>query len=44
MPFNGNNPNERINYIIKSISDYFQDYTDSEKMGYADPKNPYPNK
>jgi hypothetical protein len=23
MPFDGNNPNERINYIIKSISDYF---------------------
>lgn len=44
MPFNGNNPNERINYIIKSISDYFQDYTDSEKMGYADPKNPFNSK
>ena len=39
MPFNHKNPNERINYIIKSISDYFQDYTDSEKMAYADPKN-----
>ena len=44
MPFDGNNPNERINYIIKSISDYFQNYTDSEKMGYADPKNPFNSK
>lgn len=39
MPFDGTNPNERINYIIKSISDYFQDYSDSEKMAYTDSKN-----
>ena len=39
MPFDKTNPNERINYIVKSISDYFQDYSDSEKMAYADPKN-----
>lgn len=39
MPFDGTNPNERINYIIKSISDYFSDYSDSEKMAYTDSKN-----
>ena len=44
MPFDGDNPNERINYIIKSISDYFQDYTDTDKMGYADPNSLYHDK
>jgi len=39
MPFEGKNPNQRILYIIKSISDYFSEYSDSDKMAYTNPKN-----
>ena len=40
MPFDGPNPNERINTIIKTISEYFSDYSDSVKMAYSNPRNP----